>query len=146
MPLHLIKLAVGCESVKELKSWVAQRMQTAKQKRLAASSYSYHPDDAETRRRIGGGRLALLGHPGRNRGPRKNPRDRAVPRPRRDRAMPAGDAAQSDRCAAAADARVPGLALLRPKATFRRTWVPWAPALRQCPSRCGRELRDLGLL
>src|SRR5258705_10450534 len=34
MPLHLIKLAVGCESVKELKSWVAQRMQTAKQKGL----------------------------------------------------------------------------------------------------------------
>src|SRR2546430_10204307 len=34
MPLHLIKLAVGCESVKELKSWVAQRMLTAKQKGL----------------------------------------------------------------------------------------------------------------
>src|SRR5258705_4856165 len=34
MPLHLIKLAVGCESVKELKSWVAERMQTAKKKRL----------------------------------------------------------------------------------------------------------------
>lgn len=34
MPLHLIKLAVGCESVKELKSWVAQRMQAAKQKGL----------------------------------------------------------------------------------------------------------------
>jgi hypothetical protein len=32
MPLHLIKLAVGCDSVKELKSWVAQRMQAAKQK------------------------------------------------------------------------------------------------------------------
>ena len=34
MPLHLIKLAVGCESVKELKSWVAQRILTAKQKGL----------------------------------------------------------------------------------------------------------------
>src|SRR6201998_731285 len=34
MPLHLIKLAVGCESVKELKVWVAERMQTAKQKGL----------------------------------------------------------------------------------------------------------------
>ena len=30
MPLHLIKLAVGCESVKELKGWVAERMATAK--------------------------------------------------------------------------------------------------------------------
>jgi hypothetical protein len=34
MPLHLIKLAVGCESVKELKGWVAGRMATAKKKGL----------------------------------------------------------------------------------------------------------------
>src|SRR3954464_14079512 len=34
MPLHLIKLAVGCDSVKELKGWVAERMRTAKQKGL----------------------------------------------------------------------------------------------------------------
>src|SRR3954449_5044756 len=34
MSLHLIKLAVGCESVKELKGWVAQRIQTARKKGL----------------------------------------------------------------------------------------------------------------
>src|SRR3954451_7301053 len=34
MPLHLIKLAVGCESVRELKGWVAERMATAKKKGL----------------------------------------------------------------------------------------------------------------
>src|ERR1700733_8263310 len=34
MTLHLIKLAVGCDSVKDLKSWVAERMQTAKKKGL----------------------------------------------------------------------------------------------------------------
>jgi len=34
MPLHLIKLAVGCESVKELKDWVAERMLAAKKKGL----------------------------------------------------------------------------------------------------------------
>src|SRR5260370_37963951 len=34
MPLHLIKLAVGCDSIKELKGWVAERMQTAKKKGL----------------------------------------------------------------------------------------------------------------
>ena len=34
MSLHLIKLAVGCDSVKELKSWVAERMKTAKKKGL----------------------------------------------------------------------------------------------------------------
>jgi len=34
MPLHLIKLAVGCDSVKELTGWVAERMKTAKRKGL----------------------------------------------------------------------------------------------------------------
>jgi hypothetical protein len=34
MPLHLIKLAVGCESIRELKGWVAERMATAKKKGL----------------------------------------------------------------------------------------------------------------
>ncbi|WP_407174966.1 DUF1489 family protein [Bradyrhizobium sp. STM 3562] len=34
MPLHLIKLAVGCDSVKELKGWVAERMKLAKKKGL----------------------------------------------------------------------------------------------------------------
>jgi hypothetical protein len=34
MPLHLIKLAVGCESVKELKGWVAERMASARKKGL----------------------------------------------------------------------------------------------------------------
>ena len=34
MSLHLIKLAVGCESVKELKGWVAERMQAARKKGL----------------------------------------------------------------------------------------------------------------
>ena len=34
MPLHLIKLAVGCDSIKELKGWVAERMKVAKKKGL----------------------------------------------------------------------------------------------------------------
>ena len=34
MPLHLIKLAVGCESVKDLKQWIAERMQAARKKGL----------------------------------------------------------------------------------------------------------------
>jgi len=34
MPLHLIKLAVGCDSVKDLKGRVAERMKTAKKKGL----------------------------------------------------------------------------------------------------------------
>ena len=34
MPLHLIKLCVGCDSVKDLKDWVAERMQLARKKGL----------------------------------------------------------------------------------------------------------------
>src|SRR4029078_2300202 len=34
MPLHILKLAVGCDSVKELKERVAERMKTAKKKGL----------------------------------------------------------------------------------------------------------------
>ncbi len=34
MSLHLIKLAVGCDSVKDLKGWVAERMKVAKAKGL----------------------------------------------------------------------------------------------------------------
>jgi hypothetical protein len=30
MPLHLIKLCVGCDSVKDLKEWVSERIKTAK--------------------------------------------------------------------------------------------------------------------
>jgi hypothetical protein len=32
MPLHLIKLCVGCDSVKDLREWVAERMKAAKKK------------------------------------------------------------------------------------------------------------------
>ena len=34
MPLHLLKLSVGCDSVTELKGWIAERMKTAKKKGL----------------------------------------------------------------------------------------------------------------
>jgi hypothetical protein len=32
MPLHLIKLCVGCDSVKDLKEWVAERVKAAKKR------------------------------------------------------------------------------------------------------------------
>ena len=34
MPLHLIKLAVGCDSIKDLQDWVRLRMRQAKEKGL----------------------------------------------------------------------------------------------------------------
>jgi hypothetical protein len=36
MPLHLVKLSVGAESVKDLKGWIAERVRQAKQKGLPA--------------------------------------------------------------------------------------------------------------
>jgi len=70
MPLHLIKLAVGCESVKELKELGRPAHASREAKRLAASSHTYHrmtPNAAKNCWRA----IALLGHPGGNRGPRK---------------------------------------------------------------------------
>ena len=32
MPLHLIKLCVGCDSIKDLKAWVAERIKAAQKK------------------------------------------------------------------------------------------------------------------
>jgi hypothetical protein len=32
MPIHLIKLCVGCDSIKDLKGWVAERIKAAKKK------------------------------------------------------------------------------------------------------------------
>ena len=34
MPLHLVKLSVGAESVKDLKGWIAERVRQARQKGL----------------------------------------------------------------------------------------------------------------
>src|SRR6201992_2694195 len=34
MPLHILKLAVGCDSVAELKQWIAERIKTAKKNGL----------------------------------------------------------------------------------------------------------------
>jgi len=34
MPLHLIKLCVGCDSIKDLKGWIAERVQAARKKGL----------------------------------------------------------------------------------------------------------------
>ena len=35
MPLHLIKLCVGCDSVKELEDWIAEKLREKRRRRLA---------------------------------------------------------------------------------------------------------------
>jgi hypothetical protein len=110
MPLHLIKLAVGCDSVKELKEWIAERMKTAKKKGLPQRHV--HVTRMTPKRvddLLAGGSLywVIRGEVA----AREKIIDRAVPRQGRDRALPPGDAAQGDRGLAAADAAIPGLAL-----------------------------------
>ena len=74
MPLHLIKLAVGCESVKELTGWVAERMRTARQKGLPRHHIHITRMTPKRGRGTAGRRFALLGHPRRDRGARKDHR------------------------------------------------------------------------
>ena len=35
MPLHLIKLCVGCDSIQDLEAWIAQKQKERKRKKLA---------------------------------------------------------------------------------------------------------------
>ena len=113
MPLHLIKLAVGCESVKELKGWVAERMATAKKKGLPLRHVHITrmtpKRDGEL---LAGGSLYWV-IKGEIAAREKIIAHRAVPRQGRHRALPPGDAAQGVCGLAAADAPVPGLALPR---------------------------------
>ena len=61
MPLHLLKLCVGCNSVKDLEDWIKQRLKQKKKERREAGAHPHHPDGAEARRRTDRRRLALLG-------------------------------------------------------------------------------------
>ena len=112
----------------------------------AASPHSHHPDDAEARRRAAGRRLALLGDPGRNRRPRKDHRDRAVPRPRRYRTVPAGDAAQGDRGVCRGRCGRSRAGAISPKMPRRRISKSAGAGVAAMPEPLRRELRDLGLL
>ncbi|MGY3073928.1 hypothetical protein ACVWZZ_000299 [Bradyrhizobium sp. LM6.10] len=113
MPLHLIKLAVGCDSVKELKEWTAERMQTAKKKGLP--QHHIHitrmvpKRDAEI---LSGGSLYWV-IKGEVAAREKIIGIEPFPRQGRHRPLPDRDAAEGDLGVAAADAPVPGLALSR---------------------------------
>ena len=136
MPLHIIKLAVGCESVKELKSWVAERMRTAKSKGLPR--HHIHITRMTPKRVdevLDGGSLYWV------------IRGEIAAREKIIAIEPFRDKDGIGRCRlvmqpkviardAAADARVSGLALFRARATLRRISVRRGRALRICPNRC----------
>jgi hypothetical protein len=93
MPLHLIKLAVGCESVKELKARVAERMQSSKKKGLPLRHiHITRMTPKRVDELLAGGSLYWVVQG-------------------RYRPMPACDAAEGDRGVATPDAALPGLAL-----------------------------------
>src|SRR5208337_5165181 len=81
--------------------------------RRAAPPRPRHAHDAEAGGSSSRRRLALLGDQGPDRRKAKNRRRRAVHGFRRDRPLQAVAGRRSRRCRPAADARVPGLALLR---------------------------------
>ena len=61
--LHLIKLCVGCDSVKDLEDWIRERLRERTQARPEARARPPHPHGAQARRRAHRRRLALLGDP-----------------------------------------------------------------------------------
>ena len=145
MPLHLIKLCVGCDSIRELEGWVAEAHATARKKGLPLHHIHVTRMTPKRGDEIARRRLALLGDQGRDRRARENHRHRAVPRQGRHRTLPARDAAQGDRRLAAADAGVPGLALSH--AGFAPPDLGKSAAgVAAMPEPMRRELRELGLL
>src|SRR3954452_8475612 len=104
MPLHLIKLAVGCDSVKELQGWVAERMEVAKRKGLPRHHIHITRMTPKRDTEILAGGVAVLGHSGQNRRAGKTHCYRAVPRSGRHRAVPSRHAAEGDCGVAAAGA------------------------------------------
>ena len=146
MPLHLIKLAVGCDSVKELKGWVAERMATAKKKGLPQRHiHITRMTPKRDEELLAGGSLYWVIR-GEIAAREKIIAHRAVPRQGRHRPLPAGDAAQGDRGVAAADAPVPGLALSDRGRARPISAKSAAKSVAAMPEPLRRELRDLGLL
>ena len=114
MPLHLIKLSVGTDSIEDLEDWIKLKLKEQKQaRRQEARAHPHHPHGAQARRGAARRRLDLLGDPRRNPLPRAHPRHPPVRRQGRHRPLPAGARSEMRAGAAAALPRVPGLALSR---------------------------------
>ena len=145
MPLHLIKLAVGADSLADLREWMAERMADAKRRRAPlrhAHVTRMAPKRAE---QVLEWRLALLGGQGHDLGQARDRRPRAVRRCGRD--WPLQDLARRDRGRgrAAADARLPGLALLSGE-DAPPDIDEAQPGFAAMPEGMRRELASLGLL
>ena len=147
--LHLIKLCVGCESVKDLEDWIKERLKANKAaapKRARASASAITPPAwCRSAPRKSHRRLALLGDPRPDHVPRAHPRHPPV---RRQGGL--------GRCHIVLDCK-PVLVEPRPYRAFQgwryldvkdapRDLDRAAPGARNMPEAMRRELRDLGLL
>ena len=50
MPLHLIKLCVGCDSVDDLEDWIQPEAARRRRSAAEARAHPHHPHGAEARR------------------------------------------------------------------------------------------------
>ena len=144
MPLHLIKLAVGAESLADLREWMAERMAEAKRRRAPLRhAHITRMAPKRTEQILDGGSLywvvkGLI-----------SARQEIVglePFVDADGYRPLQDLAWADRGRgrAAADARLPGLALLsRPRARRRISTRP-SPASPPCRRGCAASWRRSG--
>ena len=144
MPLHLLKLCVGFNSVQDLEDWIKQRLK--KEKAGESPSTSTPPGWCRSASTSSSTAARLLGDQGRDPLPRAAAGDPAVHRQGRHRPLPAGDGRQAAAGAAAPVPRLPGLALSCRPRTRPQDLDRAAPGARHMPEQMRRELRELGLL
>ena len=147
MPLHLIKLCVGCDSVEDLEG--LDQRSALKQKKRGARSPSTSTPRAWCRsaptNSLDGGSL-YLGDPRRDPVPRAHPRRSARSSTRTASAAASSCWIRKVRAGAAAPVpRLPGLALSRSQGRAARS-RPRRARRRHMPEPLRRELRELGLL
>ena len=145
MPLHLIKLCVGCDSVDDLEDWIAKKLKEKKRRRLEAGAHPHHPHGAKARR--GADRTAARSY--------WVIRGQIICRERILDIRPFADKDGIGRCRvvldgklragrAAAPLGLPGLALSRRQGRAARSRPRRAGRCRACRRRMRRELRELG--
>ena len=145
MPLHLIKLCVGCDSVAGPRGLDQAEAQGEKKRGAEARAHPHHAHGAQARRRAHRRRLAVLGDQGPGDLPRAHSR-RSARSPTRTASAAAGSCSTASGAGrAAAVPRVPGLALSRSQGCAARP-LPRRARARHMPETMRRELRELGLL
>ena len=146
MPLHLIKLCVGCDSVKDLEDWIREKLKDRKKRGLPREHM--HRTRMVPKRAdelLDGGSL-YLGHPRRGAVPAAAPRRAAVRRQGGHRPLPTWCSSRSS-----------SLVEPRPWRAFQgwrylaaedapRDLDRAAPGAKNMPEALRRELRELGLL